>query len=248
MTSGLSRHVAQAGDPMTLFAGRASSYRKELGGGSPTSIALVDDHPVVLQGLEMVFGTNPQYRVVAKGQSADDAQAIADAEAPDVMLMDLSMPGDIFSTISSISRSEKCIRVIVFTASTTASLTLKALDAGASGFVLKGAPCAELLEAVGSVTNGEVFISRQHASTVLLSLRSKKPDEAAGDAIRLTVREKQISDQLLLAATNREIARNLSISEKTVKRYMTTLMQKLKARNRVEVAILTQKYSAKPDR
>lgn len=248
MTSGLSRHVAQAGDPMVLFSGRASSYRKELGPDSPTTIALVDDHPVVLQGLEMLFGANPQYRIVASGHSAEDAQAIADAEAPDVMLMDLSMPGDIFSTITSIARSEKPIRVIVFTASSTAALTMKALDAGASGFVLKGAPCAELLEAVTSVTNGEVFISRQHASTVLLSLRNKRPEEGAGDSIRLTVREKQISDQLLLAATNREIARNLSISEKTVKRYMTTLMQKLKARNRVEVAILTQKYSGKPDR
>jgi len=101
--------------------------------------------------------------------------------------------------------------------------------------------CNELFEAVASVLRGEMFITRQYASQVLIGLRNKTQREA--EAVRLSVREKQIVDQLLQARTNREIADSLSISEKTVKRYMTALMLKMNARNRVEVAIHAQRGS-----
>lgn len=207
------------------------------------SIALVDDHPVVLEGVAAVFSADPHFRVVAKGSSANDARAIAETHCPDIILMDISMPGDVFSAITEISHNKGETKVIVFTAFSSVNSAMKALDAGAIGFVLKGATCGELFEAVASALRGEIFVAREYASQMLIGLRNKTQNETTMARVRLNVREKQIIDHLLHARTNREIADSLTISEKTVKRYMTALMLKLHARNRVEVAIQAQRIA-----
>lgn len=203
-------------------------------------IALVDDHPVVVEGAKMVFLAEPGFEVVATGGTASDAARIATTLEPDVMLMDLSMPGEVFNAITQIAQTTTT-RVVVFTAYSSLDSALRALDAGALGFVLKGASFDEVLKAVQFAMNGELYIAQQYASQVMLALRSRgRPDPDA--TIRLNTREKQIVNQLLHARTNREIAATLHLSEKTVKRYMTVLMQKLHARNRVEVAIHAQRH------
>jgi DNA-binding NarL/FixJ family response regulator len=207
------------------------------------TIALVDDHPVVVEGVAAVFSAEPRYQVVARGSSAADVLSIVASYRPDIILVDLNMPGDALAVITEVAHGPFDTKVIVFTAYSSVDSAMKALDSGASGLVLKGATCDELFEAVESVLAGEMFIARQYANQMVMGLR-RRQQRSANQETRLNVREKQIVERLMQAKTNREIAVSLSISEKTVKRYMTALMLKLKARNRVEVVLQAQKFAA----
>ena len=198
------------------------------------SIAFVDDHPILLEGMKTLFLNKGHFSVVASGSSANDARNIVDTYHPQILFMDLSMPGDVFSVMT---------EIVVFTAFSSVDSAMRALEAGATGFVLKGATFGELFEAVSSVLRGEMYITKLYASQVLSGLRNRTRQESADRGGDLSVRERQIVAYLLQARTNREIACRLSISEKTVKRYMTNLMQKLHARNRVEVAMQAQKLA-----
>lgn len=188
-----------------------------------------------------VFAFEPGFEVVAEGVSADEALDIVSRHRPDVLFMDLSMPGDVFAAISEISRAQASTHVVVFTAFSSVDSVLKALEAGATGFVLKGGRVEEVIEAVEAVMRGEMFITKQYAGQVLGGLRNKTTRARVGRAIKLSVREKQIVGHLMHARTNREIASELLISEKTVKYYMSSLMTKLNARNRLEVVFAAQK-------
>jgi len=115
------------------------------------------------------------------------------------------------------------------------------LDAGAMGFVLKGSTLTEMFEATEAVRHGELFITKQYASQVMGGLRNRARQDEINRAIKLSVREKQILEHLMHGRTNREIADSLLLSEKTVKHYMTNMMSKLHARNRVELVIEAQK-------
>ncbi len=206
-------------------------------GSKQIRIAFVDDHPAMLQGLIGLFSANPVYDIVATGASACDAWKITEAYKPDILFMDLSMPGNVYSVIEDIAQHLEGTKVVVCTAFSSVDSAMRALDAGASGFVLKTSGSAEFFTAANSVLRGDLFITGEYASQVLRGLRNRKQQEPVDSSNRLSVREKQIVDLLHDAHSNREIASTLSISEKTVKRYMTTLMQKLNARNRVEVAV-----------
>lgn len=201
-----------------------------------TTIAFVDDHPILLRGIADLFAQHPDFEVVGLGGAAVDALALMKDKGPEVLFLDLSMPA-----ITEIAHTYPSTRIVVFTAFSSVDSALRALDAGAMGFVLKGSTYDELFEAVSAVLRGEMFVTRQYATQVLSGLQQRKRAEELREAVRLSVREKQIVAQLLHARTNREIATTLSLSEKTVKHYMTGLMAKLKARNRLEVVIAAQK-------
>ena len=120
--------------------------------------------------------------------------------------MDLSMPGNVFSAIAEISQAKPDVRVVVFTAFSSVDSALRALDAGALGFVLKGTTLTEFFEAIEAVRNGQLFITKQYASQVLSGLRNRTKQDEIDKAAKLSIREKQILEHLLLARTNREIA------------------------------------------
>lgn len=206
-----------------------------------TTIAFVDDHPVLLRGIADLFEQHPEFEVVGLGGAAVDALEVAKDKSPEILFLDLSMPGDVFAAITEIAQNHPFTRIIVFTAFSSVDSALRALDAGAMGFVLKGSTYDELFEAVSAVRRGEMFVTRQYATQVLSGLQKRKRAEEVRASVRLSVREQQIVAQLMHARTNREIATSLSLSEKTVKHYMTGLMAKLKARNRLEVLIAAQK-------
>jgi two-component system nitrate/nitrite response regulator NarL len=208
--------------------------------GVRTTIGFVDDHPILLEGLKGLFSDVPLYSVIATGRSANEAWQIVEAHQPDVLFMDLSMPGDVFSVIGQIVKSFARTKVVVYTAFSGLDSAMRALDAGATGFVLKSSPVDEIFAAVESVMREDLFITGQYASQVMSGLRNRAQREAFNREVKLNVREKQIVEYLRQARTNREIAASMSISEKTVKHYMTILMQKLHARNRVEVVIQSQ--------
>jgi two-component system nitrate/nitrite response regulator NarL len=203
------------------------------------TVAFVDDHPVLLEGISALFSRQARFQVVGMGDSADSARGLFAEHEPTLMFVDLSMPGDPFGAIGEITRHGRT-KVVVYTAFTSVDIALQALDSGASAFVVKDSISNELFDAVEAVLRGEIFVSHAYAGRILSGLRNRTARASAERAARLSSREKQVVELLLKARSNKEIAKNLSISEKTVKHHMTSLMSKLNARNRVEVALAAQ--------
>lgn len=209
----------------------------------PISVALVDDHPLLLAGVVNLFDVNDDFVVVGKGSSAEDALHLNRQHCPDVMVLDLFMPGNVFEVINEIVTNSSNTKVVAFTAMTGSDYAVKALNAGASGYILKGSSANELIEGVRAAYSGETYITPGFAHKVIEALRLASLRGIASSSIKLSIREEQIVRMLLHGRTNREIAVGLGIGEKTVKNYMTILMQKLHARNRLEVVIAAQKLA-----
>lgn len=210
---------------------------------STVSIGLVDDHPLMIEGIVALLSRAPGLRVLSTGSTAKDIIDISLRFHPDVLIVDLSMAGDVYEAIAASIKLAPLTKVVAFTAATGVDSAIRALDAGASGYVLKGSSAQELIQAVDSVRLGETYITQSFASQVIAALRNTSLRRKAAEAVRFSIREDQIVRLLLRGKTNKEIAISLKISEKTVKNYMTILMQKLHARNRLEVVIAAQKLS-----
>lgn len=205
----------------------------------PVNIALVDDHPTLLRGIEALLSEDSRFQVVGTGGRADDALRLAEDVSPDVVILDLSMPGDVYATIEQIAR-KPLAKVLVFTAYDDVNLAMRALDAGAQGFVLKGRPTTDLGDAIESILGGELFVSPDFSKKLMAGYRHRSRREKGLKQAKLSARERQLVDCLLQAKSNKEIARTLTLSEKTVKHYMTNLMNKLGVRSRVEVVLAVQ--------
>jgi len=187
-----------------------------------------------------IFASKPSFQVVAKGNCAEDAISICIAHKPHIIVLDLNMPGDVYGSIETIKRTLPMTRIVAFTAGAGIDAAVKALEAGAAGYVLKGSTADELCDAIRAVLRGETFITQSLVAKVITALKSASCMDDTS-VVRLSVREEQIVNLLLKGQTNKEIATQLEISEKTVKHYMTVLMQKLNARNRLEVVLAAQK-------
>ncbi len=209
-----------------------------------TSVAVVDDHPMTVQGFIHVLTSSGDYNLVATGRSSEDAVSIVASHHPDVIVIDLAIPGNAITTIAQIAIRHPRTKIIAFTAAPGVEYAVNALEAGARGYVSKTCAVEELLEAVRAVTAGETYVSQNFATRVIAALRNASVRKIASQALKLSAREDQIVRLLLHGKTNKEIAAQLAISEKTVKHYMTILMQKLNARNRVEAVIAAQRLDA----
>lgn len=194
-------------------------------------IAIVDDHPLLRQGVAATLKKVADFDVVEQGGCADEAQDIALRQVPDVLLMDVNMPGDTFAAVRAISKARPTVKVLMLTVSESEDDAYTALESGAQGYVLKGVSGPDLVLAIRNVAKGETFITPAFASRLLSHLRKHEAEKRGVD---LTHREEQIIREVSGGLTNREVATKLGLSEKTVKYYMTNVMQKLHARNRVE--------------
>lgn len=215
---------------------------------SVLSVAFVDDHPILLSGMVHMFDSNPDFSITGVGKCAEDLLEIVASKQPDVVVTDLNMPGDVMVAIGKITRGKSGTKVLVFTAVTAVEHAIAALEAGAKGYVLKGSQEDELEQAIRTVHAGETFVTPNFAASVVAGIRTAALRQAATVALRLSIREEQVLRLLLLGKTNREIGAALKISDKTVKHYMTLLMQRLNARNRIEVVLAAQELGidAKP--
>jgi DNA-binding NarL/FixJ family response regulator len=207
------------------------------------SVALVDDHPLMIDAMMSLFSNIEPFVVVATGSSSRDVQEIGTIIRPAIMIVDLGLPGDVYSAINAVTSFSSGTKLIAFTASTGVETAIRALDSGANGYVLKGSNSEELIDAIGVVRAGETYITRSFATKVIAGLRNASLRRQAAEAVKLSIREEQIVRLLLKGKTNKEIAVAINISEKTVKHYMTILMQKLQVRNRLEVVIAAQKLN-----
>lgn len=195
-------------------------------------ICIVDDHPLLRQGVAAALRRVAEFEVVEQGGSADEAKAIAIKHTPDVILMDVNMPGDSFAAVRAIVLATPTVKVLMLTVSESEDDAYAALEAGAKGYVLKGISGPELVQAIKNVAQGQTFITPGFASKLINNLKKHNDDEKS--VAELTHREEQIIREVANGLTNREVAERFSLSEKTVKHYMTSVMQKLHVRNRVE--------------
>jgi DNA-binding NarL/FixJ family response regulator len=200
----------------------------------PIRLLFVDDHPALLAGMAALFAADRRFEVVGSGSNAQDAVTLAQVARPDVMIVDLSMPGNVLGAIESICASSFS-KVIVFTAYDDVDRALQAINAGAHGYVLKGRPTSDLYEAIDTVVGGDIFVSPDFARRLMAGMRNRTRREREAKAAQLSPREQQIVAHLLQGRSNKEIARDLGLSEKTIKHYMTNLMSKLRVKSRLEV-------------
>ncbi len=190
-------------------------------GAAPIRLLIVDDHPVVRDGVSSMFARNPEFEVL--GEAADGAEAVRMAQElrPDVILMDLRMPGmDGVTTITELARRGVAGRVLVLTTYDTDSHVLAAIEAGATGYLLKDAPRTEMLRAVRAVAHGEAVLSPAVAARLMSRVRSP----GAGP---LSQREVEVLELVASGTTNREAAARLFITEATVKTHLLNIYAKL---------------------
>lgn len=193
------------------------------------SVLIVDDHPVVRDGLRGMFASAPGFRVL--GEAANGVEAVERAAAldPDVVLMDLRMPGGGgVQAIAELTRRGTRAKVLVLTTYDTDSDTLPAIEAGATGYLLKDAPRDELFAAVRAAADGRTVLSPAVASRLVSAVRTPR---APGNE-PLSARERQVLALVARGTSNREIARELFISEATVKTHLTHLYAKLGVNDR----------------
>jgi DNA-binding NarL/FixJ family response regulator len=207
-------------------------------------ICVVDDHPLLREGVVNTLKAAAM-DVVGVGGSAGDATRLARQHHPDVMLLDISMPGGGVEAARAIAQSHPRIMTIMLTVSEREDDVIAAMEAGARAYVLKGICGPDLVTTIRAVGRGETYITPQIAARVLAKMqhRGGKSTSAKSKAVEteLTLREEQIMSQVAQGLTNKEIALKFSLSEKTVKHYMTSVLQKLQVRNRVEAVIAHQR-------
>ncbi len=197
-------------------------------------IVVVDDHPVVRDGLIAMLNTQSDFEVVGEAGDGEEALQKVEKRNPDVLLLDLEMPGvDGVETLRRLQEEKVQVRVIVFTVFDTDERIVSAMQAGAKGYLLKGAPRDEVFRAVRVVNEGGSLLEPLVASKLLDNVNN--PDA-------LTARQKEVLKLIATGLLNKEIADQLNIAERTVKFHVSEILAKLGAGNRTEaVAVATQK-------
>jgi two-component system nitrate/nitrite response regulator NarL len=209
--------------------------------GDRIRVAIVDDHPLFREGVAHTLAGGHGIEIVGQGASADDALQLARDLLPDVILLDISMPGGGLNAAREIAAACPATRIVMLTVSEEDDL-LAALKAGARAYALKGVSGRELASILRAVHAGEVYVTPTLASSLLFEMtRAPKSRPIVNPLDELTERERQILELVAAGHSNREVGSRLYLTEKTVKHYMTNILHKLQVRNRVEAALLAQK-------
>jgi DNA-binding NarL/FixJ family response regulator len=199
--------------------------------GEPIRVLVVDDHPVVRQGLRTFLDLQPDITVVGEAGDGDAGVAAAAELRPDVILLDLRMPGsDGVAALHGLREHEVAARVLVITSFTEPSAVLPAVHAGAAGYVYKDVDPPALAAAIRAVHAGHVLL---HPDVAALLANGPRPVGTGS----LTAREREVLVQVARGRSNREIARELGLAEKTVKTHMSAILTKLGVQDRTQAAL-----------
>ncbi len=206
---------------------------------SAMRIAIVDDHPLLREGVARSLADAGDIAVCGEGATADDAVRLAREAAPEMLLIDLSMPGGGLNALAGIKREFPALKIVVLTVSESQDDMTAALAAGADGYVLKGGGSKALAGILRDVRSGETYVPPVLAASMLNSLKSALETPGTTTPIStLSAREREILELVSSGRANKEVARELGLQEKTVKHHMTSVLTKLKVRNRTEAALL----------
>jgi DNA-binding NarL/FixJ family response regulator len=201
------------------------------------TVVLVDDHAVVRTGLAQLLSGAPDIEVVGQASDGNEAIEVVRATRPDVVVMDLQMPGmDGVDATRAILAEGLGSQVVVLTSYSDSSRIVAALDAGAVGYLLKDADPEDVLDGVRAVSRGESPIHPRVARQ-LLTARTEAPVTAA----TLTSREAEVLELVRTGLANKQIARRLGISERTVKAHLTSVFQRIGVADRTQAAIWAER-------
>ncbi|RMF49022.1 MAG: DNA-binding response regulator [Anaerolineae bacterium] len=203
-------------------------------------IVIIDDHPLYREGVAATLRRDPHLQVVAEGETAEDALILSRQHRPDILLLDLGIPGNGLQALKQIQQEGLPVRVVVLTASDLEEDVVAALKYGALGYVVKGVLGRELVSILKGVAAGQSYIAPNLAARLLTS-GYREPKTRPAPFATLTQREREILHCLTNGCNNKEIAEQLHLSEKTVKHYISSILKKLNVRNRVEAALMAQK-------
>jgi len=199
-------------------------------------ILLVDDHAVLRAGLRALLEAEPGFQVVGEAGTGEDGVRLAGQTRPDVVVMDLSMPGmGGLEAVRQIAALEQGARVLVLTMHGEEEHLLPVLEAGGSGYVTKKSADEELIEAIHTVARGDVFLYPSGAKLLLRGLKAKAEPGEDDPLDRLTEREREVLSYTVEGFSSSEIGKKLFISPKTVDTYRARIMEKLNLRHRSEL-------------
>jgi DNA-binding NarL/FixJ family response regulator len=208
-----------------------------MGDPGAISVLLAEDHPIVRQGLEQLLASAPDIEVVATAADGAEAVELAVRHQPLVIVMDLEMPGvDGIEATRRIHAGEGDARVVVLTSFSDRERILQALDAGAVGYLLKDAEPDELLRGIRAAARGESPLAPRAASAVLSAREAERPGR------ELSERQRTILALVAAGKQNKHIARELEISEKTVKAHLTAIFQALGVTDRTQAALWAHRH------
>ena len=200
-------------------------------------VVIVDDHAVLRAGLEQLLANEQDLEVVATAASGDEAIDVARALRPDVVLMDLQMPGVDGVSATRTIVGEELADVLVLTSYSDAERIVGALDAGAMGYLLKDAEPDEVLRGIRAVSRGESPINPRAARELLGARRT-----AGVSSTDLTPRESEVLVLVRQGLANKQIARRLGISERTVKAHLTSAFQRIGVVDRTQAALWAERH------
>lgn len=202
---------------------------------SPVRILIADDHEVVRQGLRMVLTADPSLQIVAEASTGDDALRAISHHQPDIVVIDLSMPGlDGIEVI----RQSKHPRAILLTNYIDAAKVKDAIAAGIRGYLLKDVLRDELIQAIRTVSGGSPYLHPE-AQRCLMQAMADKPSDPF---VELTIREKEVLTCLARGRSNKEIGVDLGLTEGTVKGYVSAILLKLGLADRTQAALLAAEH------
>jgi DNA-binding NarL/FixJ family response regulator len=210
---------------------------------SEIRIAIVDDHPIVRRGVSETLSEEPDFKLVGVGESAQDAVRLARHEHPDIILLDIALAGGGIEAARQIARERPDIKVVMLTVREDQTTVKAALRAGARGYLAKGVDGPELVGALRRIQAGQSYVTPTLAAQLLAEAgpsHDAAGEPARGQPARLTEREEQIINLLGEGLSNQAIGQKLGLTENTIKHYMTSLLQKLGAKNRTEAALLAR--------
>ena len=200
----------------------------------PIRVAVADDHPMFRAGVVGSLREVQGIEVVGEAGDAESALSLARTELPDVIILDIAMPGGGLTAAREIAAACPATRIVMLTVSEDEDDLLAAVKAGASGYVLKGAGAGELVSVIRSVNAGEVYVAPALAWGMLREMQT--PRTSPFD--ELTEREREVLELVAEGLSNQEVGDRLGLAEKTIKHYMTNILGKLQVRSRVEAALL----------
>ncbi len=202
------------------------------------SILLIDDHPLLRQGMKQLIQMEEDLEVSGEASNARDGIALAIEQEPDLILLDLNMPEmDGIAALKALREANISSRIIIFTVSDHEDDVVSALRAGADGYLLKDMEPEELVPQLRQAALGRMVISDRLTTLLAEALRAQKPEKKRADYDSLTPREKDILKLIAEGLSNKMIGRKLDISDGTVKVHVKHLLKKLSLRSRVEVAV-----------
>ena len=216
---------------------------------APIKVLIADDHPVVRQGLRSLLGVQDDIDVA--GEAADGAETVEQAQrlAPDVILLDLKLPGlDGVGVLRELQARGVSARALVLTSVMGSEPVAPAMQAGAAGYLYKDVDPVALVRAIRSVHDGNLVLAPDAAGALSHADRGQRGQRGAGDreyapgAAALTGREQQVLGLLARGRSNREIARSLGVSEKTVKTHVSSVLTKLGVQDRTQAALYAVRH------